>query len=388
MFNSKKIKKMIQQQDLLDAKVNSLAHGQKSLSDDFEVHFKRLRQTIYTSVEEFSSELQKEMHELKGLNDSVKKELLKLDELSQLLKEESETIKRQNGILNENISRMRTSLEIDFEMIKDQMKDLKNQIAIPKSQLHLGTPIEVAPIGVGGIGVPTWTMPNGTSKSSPIQDKMKLEVQNTEEEKPYDFWSEENQRKIMEKEQKKREREMRKRIEQGANPWEELFGRDAVATEVVEQEPMPTKVKAKGRSGRLPIDQRKEFFVNATLPEGVLNYLLNRSTSNSVSIACRNVFEREGKLVFAPLSTEITKNFVSKKRRSITICVSKNTYLAMQKISRELETTITFVVNNFVASMDFSENARVSAQYDKLLRTETQITPSTSKRKKGRPSKK
>jgi hypothetical protein len=60
----------------------------------------------------------------------------------------------------------------------------------------------------------------------------------------------------------------------------------------------------------------------------------------------------------------------------------------MQKISRELETTITFVVNNFVASMDFSENARVSAQYDKLLRRETQITPSTSKRKKGRPSKK
>jgi hypothetical protein len=100
------------------------------------------------------------------------------------------------------------------------------------------------------------------------------------------------------------------------------------------------------------------------------------------------VFEREGKLVFAPLSAEITKNFVSKKRKSVTICVSKNTYLAMQKISKELETTIAFVANNFIASMDFSENARVSAQYDKLLRREIQIIPSVAKNTKGRPSNK
>jgi hypothetical protein len=35
MFNSKKIQKMLQQQELLDAKINSLAYGQKSLSEDF-----------------------------------------------------------------------------------------------------------------------------------------------------------------------------------------------------------------------------------------------------------------------------------------------------------------------------------------------------------------
>jgi hypothetical protein len=60
----------------------------------------------------------------------------------------------------------------------------------------------------------------------------------------------------------------------------------------------------------------------------------------------------------------------------------------MRKIAREIDTTMTFVANNFIASMDFSENARVSAQYEKLLHREKQLAPIAPKKTNGRPSKK
>ena len=57
MFNSRKIKKLNQQQELLDSKINSLAYGQKSLSEDFDAQFKRMRQTYYTSEERINKEM-------------------------------------------------------------------------------------------------------------------------------------------------------------------------------------------------------------------------------------------------------------------------------------------------------------------------------------------
>jgi hypothetical protein len=329
MFNSKKIKNIIQKQDLLDAKINSLAHGQKTLSEDFEVHFKRLRQSIYSIAEELSQLSKDNFHELS----------------KQLKEKESESLeitKKQE----ERWVRLEETSKLIYSKAKEELALM------------------------------------------PTQDKMKYQVQNLEEQKPFDFWSQENQIKIAEKEQKKRERERLKRIEEGASPWDELLGFEPTPLSEQKKKRMPTEKKPRGRTIRIPVEERKNFSIGVHLPEGVLNYLLNRSKSNSVSLACRNVFERDSKLVFAPLSTEITKNFVSKKRKSVTICVSKNTYLAMQKISSELETTIAFVANNFIASMDFSENARVSAQYEKLSRKETQITPPVSNNTKGRPSKK
>jgi len=328
MFNSKKIKKIVQQQDLLDAKINSLAHGQKTLSEDFEVHFKRLRQSIYSIAEELS-QLSKD----------------NLYELSKQLKEK------------------------EAELLELTKKQEERWVRLEETSKLIQSKAEALTL-------------------MPTQDKMKYQVQNLEEQKPFDFWSEENQIKIAEKEQKKRERERLKRIEEGASPWDELLGLKTNPLSEQIQKPRLAKKKPRGRTATLPVEERKNFSIGVHLPEGVLNYLLNRSKSNSVSLACRDVFERDGKLVFAPLSAEITKNFVSKKRKSVTICVSKNTYLAMQKISRELETTIAFVANNFIASMDFSENARVSAQYDKLLRREIQIIPSVAKNTKGRPSNK
>jgi hypothetical protein len=331
MFNSKKIKQLIQQQELLDAKINSLAHGQKSLSEDFEVHFKRLRQSIYTSVEEFSSELHNEMRELNKELEAIKKQIVKFQNPSSLIKEESEILKRQNGIINQNIKMLSASSQVDFDLVKDQMKDLKNQISIPKSGLPLG-----AKIGVGGIGVPTWTMPNGTTHgtdSSPIQDKMKLEVS-------------------------------------------EIFN-DSSQSENIERK----------RKTRKAMEDRNVFFINTKLPEGVFNYLHNRSSSKSISVTCRNVFEREGKLVFAPLSTEITKNFVGKKNKIVTIQVAKNTYVAMSKIASDLEMTITQVASNFVATMDSVEATQIGLKYSEFNSKELQLKPSTEKRGKGRPKK-
>jgi hypothetical protein len=329
MFNSKKIQKMLQQQELLDAKINSLAHGQKSLSEDFEVHFKRLRQSIYTSVEEFSSELQSQMHELKKDNESIKKKLKYEDSTTiELMREESETIKKQNGIINENIARMRNSLQIDFDLVKDQIAELKNQVTkpieIPKNEAFYKS-LEVP--------MPTWTMPNGTSQSSPIQDKMKLEV-------------------------------------------EEVF--DYLAKNNIE-------AKRKRRRGTTPIHERKMFSVNVYLPEKVLNYLHNRSAEKRISNTCRNVFERDGKLVFAPLSNEITKNFINSTKISVTISISKNTYLAVAKIAKELNLSLTQVASNFVATMDSIEATQIGLKYSQFNSKDLQTKPSVEKKKVVRP---
>jgi hypothetical protein len=330
MFNSKKMQKLLQQQELLDAKINSLAHGQKSLSEDFEVHFKRLRQSIYTSVEEFSSELQSEMRELKKENEAIKKLIVKIGNPIELISEESETIKKQNGIVNENIQRTRRSLEVSVDLIKDQLKEFQNQIVIPKSELPLG-----AKIGVGGIGVPTWTMPNGTSNSSPIQDKMKLEVAD-----------------VFDDAEKPSENE-----------------------------------KSRTRKPTKPIEERKSFSVNVTLPEKVLNYLHNRSSEKAISTTCRNVFEREGKLVFAPLSTEITKNFVGRNKKVVTIEVSKNTYLVIQQIAKELNLPMTQVASNFVATMDSVEATQIGLKYSTFNSKELQTKSPIEKKSVGRPKK-
>lgn len=328
MFNSKKIKKMIDQQDLLDAKINSLAHGQKTLSEDFEVHFKRLRQCIYTSVEEFSSELQDKMRELNKELEVIKKQIVKFQDPSRLLKEESETIKKQNGIINENIARMRNSLQIDFDLVKDQIVELKNQvnkpIEIPKNEAFYKS-LEVP--------MPTWTMRNGTSESSPIQDKMKLEV-------------------------------------------EEVFDYSV---------PKNIEAERKRRRGITPIHERKMFSVNVYLPEKVLNYLHNRSAEKRVSNTCRNVFERDGKLVFAPLSNEITKNFIDSTKKSVTICISKNTYLAVAKIAKELNLSLTQVASNFVATMDSIEATQIGLKYSQFNSKDLQTKPSVGKKKVGRP---
>jgi hypothetical protein len=332
MFNSKKIKQLIQQQELLDAKINSLAHGQKTLSEDFEVHFKRLRQSIYTSVEEFSSELQSQMQELKKDNESIIKKLKYEDSTTiELMRKESETIKKQNGIINENIARMRNSLQIDFDLVKDQIGELKNQVGKPKTQ-EISQPLGLAE--AMKVPMPTWTMRSGTSNgndSLPIQDKIKIE----------DIFEEKN----LEKERKRR---LRLQI--------------------------------------TPIDKRKKFGVNLNLPEKVLNYLHNRSSEKRLSNTCRNVFERGGKLVFAPLSNEITKNFVGSPKKAVTMYVSKNTYIVIHKIAKDLNMTMTQVANNFVATMDNVEATEIALKYSTFNSKDLQ-TKNSEKRGVGRPKK-
>lgn len=337
MFNSKKIKRIVDQQELLDAKINSLAHGQKSLAEDFEVHFKRLRQSIYTSVEDFSSELQNKMTELNKEIEAIKKQMVKFPDPSSLIKAESEILKRQNGIINQNLKMLSASSQVDFDLVKDQISDLKNQFAkpieIPKTQEI------IQPLGVAEAPkVPTWTMRSSSSESdsSPIQDKMKLEV-------------------------------------------DEIFTDPIYPTESI-----ITKTKRKERKD---IDDREDFYINVKLPEGVLNYLHNRSASKSMSVTCRNVFEREGKLVFAPLSYEITKNFVGSKNKITTIQVSKNTYLAIRQIADELIMTMTQVASNFVATMDSAEATQIGLRYSQFNSKELQTNLSSVKRGKGRPKK-
>jgi hypothetical protein len=186
------------------------------------------------------------------------------------------------------------------------------------------------------VPMPTWTMPNGTSQSSPIQDKMKLEVSEIfdEAEKPTEN---ENSRK-------------RK----------------------------PTK----------PIEERKSFSVNVTLPEKVLNYLHNRSSEKAISTTCRNVFEREGKLVFAPLSYEITKNFGGSNKKAITIEVSKNTYLVIHKIANDMKLPITQVASNFVATMDSVEATQIGLKYSAFNSKDLQTKAPIERRGVGRPKKK
>jgi hypothetical protein len=316
MFNSKKIKQMLQQQELLDAKVNSLAHGQKSLSEDFEVHFKRIRQTYFASEERMNNEISLE----------VKTEMA-------VVRRQYEFIQKR---LNEIILVQKNEiivLSTKMQLLIDQIKELKNQnskpIVIPKSQIHLGTPI-----GVEGIKVPTWTMPIGTSNgtdSSTIQDKIKIE----------DIFEEKNL-------EKERKRKLRLEI--------------------------------------TPIDKRKKFGVNLNLPEKVLNYLHNRSSEKRLSTTCRNVFERGGKLVFAPLSNEITKNFVGSPKKAVTMYVSKNTYIVIHKIAKDLNMTMTQVANNFVATMDNVEATEIALKYSTFNSKDLQ-TKNSEKRGVGRPKK-
>lgn len=322
MFNSKKIKRIVDQQELLDAKINSLAHGQKSLAEDFEVHFKRLRQSIYTSVEEFSSELHNEMSELKKENERIKKLIENIGD-KRIKLDKIENNQKHQSIL----------FATKIQLLTDQISHLKNQFAKP-----IETPKTqeiIQPLGVAQAPkVPTWTMRSSSSKfeSLPIQDKMKLEVD-----------------------------------EIFTDPTESVFQRK--------------------RKSRKAVDDREAFFINVKLPEGVLNYLHNRSSSKSISVTCRNVFEREGKLVFAPLSTEITKNFVGKKNKVVTIQVAKHTYVAMRKIASDSEMTITQVASNFVATMDSVEATQIGLKYSEFNSKELQLKPSTQKRGKGRPKK-
>ena len=250
MFNSKKFKKVIQQQELLDAKVNLLTHSQKTLSEDFEVHFKRLRQSIYASVEDLSSELQDQMRS-----------------------------------------------------INKQLEELKNKNAESSAELFCKT-------------------------ISPIQDKMKF------------------------------------------NPLDETITPPPLTEMAFSNAKSSPKRK---RESTKPIDARQVFYVSVKLPEGVLNYLHNRSSSKSVSTTCRNVFERGGKLVFAPLSYEITKNFLSSKPKTATIQVSKMTYLAMRKIANELNTSTLSVASNFIASLDTLESMEIAMCYSKMSSKELQF---------------
>ena len=73
MFNSKKIKKMIDQQDLLDAKINSLAHGQKLLSEDFENGWTELRQTIYLLEDDSLDAIKEQLSRIENQNDMLEK---------------------------------------------------------------------------------------------------------------------------------------------------------------------------------------------------------------------------------------------------------------------------------------------------------------------------
>ena len=318
MFNSRKIKKMIDQQELLDAKINSLAHGQKSLSEDFEVHFKRIRQTYYASEErmskDISSEVQTDMAITRRQYEFIQKRLNEI-----ILSQKNESI----------------LLSTKIQLLADQISDLKNQvnkpIEIPKTQEIL------QPLGIRAEApkVPTWTMRNGTAEyqSSPIQDKMKLEV-------------------------------------------EEVFDYSV---------PKNIEAERKRRRGITPIHERKIFSINVYLPEKVLNYLHNRSAEKRISNTCRNVFERDGKLVFAPLSYEITKNFIDSTKISVTISISKNTYLAVAKIAKELNLSLTQVASNFVATMDSIEATQIGLKYSQFNSKDLQTKPSVEKKKVGRP---
>ena len=318
MFNSRKIKKMIDQQELLDAKINSLAHGQKSLSEDFEVHFKRIRQTYYASEErmskDISSEVQTDMAITRRQYEFIQKRLNEI-----ILSQKNESI----------------LLSTKIQLLADQISDLKNQvnkpIEIPKTQEIL------QPLGIRAEApkVPTWTMRNGTAEyqSSPIQDKMKLEV-------------------------------------------EEVFDYSV---------PKNIEAERKRRRGITPIHERKIFSINVYLPEKVLNYLHNRSAEKRISNTCRNVFERDGKLVFAPLSNEITKNFIDSTKKSVTISISKNTYLAVAKIAKDLNLSLTQVASNFVATMDSIEATQIGLKYSQFNSKDLQTKPSVEKKKVGRP---
>lgn len=341
MFNSRKIKKLNQQQELLDSKINSVAHGQNTLSKDFDSHFKRLRQSIYSSVEELSvemkkqteeitSELQTQMEEFKKQNALLNKVLSDFEKNnpSKTFKVETEILKKQNGIINQRLEMVSTSLQVDLHIVKDQISDLKNQISkpieIPKNQEMpqvLGTPI-----GVGGNGMPTWTMRNRTSdysKSSPIQDKMKLELQ-------------------------------------------EIF-----------TDPQPKEELKKVTN--------KYFYVSLIIPQEVSSYLMNRSSSSSYATCMKNIFQREGKLTFAPLSLSIVKNFKSAPLKKVTISVHKKSYVAFSKIAEDLGWSMAKVLKNFLMTDNVEEYNEVASAYHNLSNEEIRLS---EKKAKGRPIKK
>ena len=73
MFNSRKIKKLNQQQELLDSKINSLAYGQKTLSEDFENGWTELRQTIYLLEDDSLDSIKEQLSRIENQNDMLEK---------------------------------------------------------------------------------------------------------------------------------------------------------------------------------------------------------------------------------------------------------------------------------------------------------------------------
>jgi hypothetical protein len=89
------------------------------------------------------------------------------------------------------------------------------------------------------------------------------------------------------------------------------------------------------------------------------------------------VFERGGKLVFAPLSYEIAKVFSASKSKTLTIQVSKNTYLAMRKIASELKMPISNVASNFIATIDSTQALEIGISYSKINLKDLQFSTTT-----------
>jgi hypothetical protein len=200
------MKKIIQQQELMDAKINSIAQGHKMILDEVETSFKRMRSILF-SIESSQEEMLKE--------------------------------------INEKVERLN-------EELKESKKDTHN--------------FENQP-------------------STLIADKMKFEVS-------------------------------------------DLFVEDVKSEEPIHP------------------------FVSVHLPKQVISYLMNRSKEFKKGRVLRSIFERNGNLVYYPLSHEVVKNFTNSETERLTIYVSEPTYRKIIAISNNLDINVTAVASNLIANLD------------------------------------
>jgi hypothetical protein len=143
------------------------------------------------------------------------------------------------------------------------------------------------------------------------------------------------------------------------------------------EEPFSEEAKSKRNSTNV-----YNSFVSVKIPTSIMEYLLDKSKSGKKSPALKRVFNRNGKLVFCPISIDvadkINTTYLAKNSSNIvtyercTISVSEEMYVTFNKIAKILNLKLIDVVSAFIYTSSTQEYARIKEAFN-VLQTEEEF---------------
>jgi len=123
-------------------------------------------------------------------------------------------------------------------------------------------------------------------------------------------------------------------------------------------------------------------FVTVKIPTSIMQYLLEKSTSGKKSPALKRVFNRNGKLVFCPISIDvadkINTTYLAKNSQNIvtyqrcTISVSSDMYETFTTIAKMLNLKSIDIVTAFVYTSSTHEYNRIKEAFN-VLQTQQEL---------------